>query len=397
MSQQQKKVLWSTLIGVSVFLFLRRPDAILSPQFWAEDGVIFFKQSLENGPSFFIPHAGYLHLIPRIVAFFSSFASICIIPNIYNYFSVITTIFVASKIMSERWHIPYKPLISLSIILVPHSGEIFSNITNLQWITSILILILVLQDNPKNYLQTISDFSLLLLVGLTGPFVVLFLPLIIYRLFLRGRNPYNYAIIFLSIILACTQTYFMINSNCEIPGNQNLNIDHWINVIANRLAGTIFFGAVLSEGLNRKLLLLLTVVLIFFIIYSIKDCKSKEYPLIFMIAGVSIFLAVCYKFREIPEILIPFNNGDRYFYLPRLLIVWSLIVSLKHYNRYVKIASATILTIILFSSLIWYPKQKYVDYKWKIYCERIDRVQNTTISIPINPDGWFIHLNGKQE
>ena len=61
----RKTVIHSTvLIGVAAALFFRRPDAFLNPQFWAEDGTVFFKSNFYNAPSFFTPSAGYLHFIP---------------------------------------------------------------------------------------------------------------------------------------------------------------------------------------------------------------------------------------------------------------------------------------------------------------------------------------------
>ncbi len=382
------------MIGISLCLFLRRPDAILNPQFWAEDGAVFFKQNFESGPLFFTPYAGYLHLIPRIIAYFSSFAPICIIPTIYNYFSFITTIFVAYKIMGSRWHVPYKPLIAFSIILVPHSGEIFLNITNLQWITAILFFIFILQDDPKNLWQMIIDYSLLVIIGLTGPFVILFAPLLLFRLFIRGKSINNIIFIIISMVLALIQMFFLLKSNLTIYGNSELNIDEWLHVIVNRFSGSLFFGAERSEGLNRGGLSLLMIGLIMFIIYSVKGSKYKEYLWVLLSAEVLIFISVFYKFRYVPDMLIPFNNGDRYFYLIRLIIIWSLIIALKHYNRHVKTISLTILMVILFSSLMWYQNQKFIDYKWKTNCKII---KDKPVRIPINPDGWFIQLNINKE
>ena len=61
-------------------------------------------------------------------------------------------------------------ILLLLIVIVPHSGEVFLSLTSLQWITSILILFQILQENPKNHFQAITDLIILVLVGLTGPF-----------------------------------------------------------------------------------------------------------------------------------------------------------------------------------------------------------------------------------
>ncbi len=61
------------LIAVAVaavgLLALRDTDAFLRPDFWAEDGRAFFRGwNMFGWSSFIEPYAGYLHLIPRIVA-----------------------------------------------------------------------------------------------------------------------------------------------------------------------------------------------------------------------------------------------------------------------------------------------------------------------------------------
>jgi hypothetical protein len=56
---------------VAVLLIVsRRPDAILHPQFWAEDGYQYWSQAYEFGGLhvLFRPEAGYLQLFPRLAA-----------------------------------------------------------------------------------------------------------------------------------------------------------------------------------------------------------------------------------------------------------------------------------------------------------------------------------------
>ena len=60
---------WLTLLFVAVALFYRRPEALLQPQFWQEDGNIFFQGNYELGlRAVLVPYAGYLILLQRIIA-----------------------------------------------------------------------------------------------------------------------------------------------------------------------------------------------------------------------------------------------------------------------------------------------------------------------------------------
>src|SRR5689334_6167209 len=69
-----------------LLLFLKRPDALLSAQFFAEDGRIFFHDQLLFGAweAFSIPYAGYLLFVPKSVAMLASLFPIEAAPTVYN-------------------------------------------------------------------------------------------------------------------------------------------------------------------------------------------------------------------------------------------------------------------------------------------------------------------------
>src|SRR5688572_28586834 len=59
------------VVGFSI-LVSHRPDAVLTPQFWAEDGTLWYPQAYEEGAaSLWKPYNGYFHLVPRLVALVS--------------------------------------------------------------------------------------------------------------------------------------------------------------------------------------------------------------------------------------------------------------------------------------------------------------------------------------
>ncbi len=71
--------------AILVMLALRRPDALLNPQFWAEDGSVYFSDALVKGPaSIFVPYAGCLWILPRIVALGVSLLPAVWAPFVFN-------------------------------------------------------------------------------------------------------------------------------------------------------------------------------------------------------------------------------------------------------------------------------------------------------------------------
>jgi hypothetical protein len=68
-----------------VVLALRRPDALLNPQFWAEDGTVYFSQALIGGPAtIFLPHAQSLWILPRMVALAATLLPVLWAPFAFN-------------------------------------------------------------------------------------------------------------------------------------------------------------------------------------------------------------------------------------------------------------------------------------------------------------------------
>src|SRR5580692_2207009 len=71
---------------IFLLLFLRRPDALANPQFFAEDGMIFFHDQLLFGirQALWIPHAGYVLAVQRLTALLGSYFCPVLAPAVYN-------------------------------------------------------------------------------------------------------------------------------------------------------------------------------------------------------------------------------------------------------------------------------------------------------------------------
>src|SRR5436190_23821070 len=93
--------LWCTLLVCGMILFARRPDLIRLPQFWAEDGAVFFLQSRTLGADALIePSAGYLHTVQRLVAWLASWTDPVLSPAIYVGAAGLLTLYVAARTQS---------------------------------------------------------------------------------------------------------------------------------------------------------------------------------------------------------------------------------------------------------------------------------------------------------
>ncbi|MFH1137973.1 MAG: hypothetical protein V1816_18030 [Pseudomonadota bacterium] len=384
-----------TSAAVLVGLFLIRPDAFLNPQFWAEDGRIFFQEALEHGAAALPrPFAGYIHALPRLGAWLASMGPLALAPAVFNFLAIVGTVFTAFKIMTPRWRAPFKPFLALSLLLVPQSGEVLLNMTNFHWFSGIWLLVLALQDNPSTGFQAAGDYLLLVLAGLTGPFVVIFIPLLLIRVRYRGASAYNLIFVLLALAAAGLQAWALVDTRYMAEMEPLASPRLWRRVVANRFTVSLFLGAGVRETSHAALSIAAMGLLVVYMVLSAAGSRRKVEIFSFLAAGMLIFLAVAVKFRSNPMSLVPFENGDRYFFLPRLMIMWSLIMTLEHASTVVRRASILFLAMIIVSGATWrlFSDVRYVDFQWRRHISRFEEGNYESLRLPINPPGWSLEL-----
>src|SRR5258707_268432 len=104
----------------ALLLVLRKPWALYAPQFWAEDGSVFFSRDVLMGVRAFLkPYQGSLHLLPRLVAWVASHsADVAWWPGIYNAAAFIGMLGVFVRLASPRLDLPGKPWLALALVVV---------------------------------------------------------------------------------------------------------------------------------------------------------------------------------------------------------------------------------------------------------------------------------------
>lgn len=377
----------ATLFVVAGALYLRKPGVFARPQFWAEDGSIFYYQAvLDRASAVFEPYNGYLHLVMRLTAALAAAGDPLYAPTVFLAVSFLLTLAVAAACFSPRVDLPCRPLLALSLVLVPHTGEVFANLTNLQWILALGLLLLLLAEDARTPWQWGADLGGVVLLGLTGPFVVLWLPLFWWR-FLRRRTCAAGTLAGIAAALAGVQvTSLFTHPWPQAPGTSPW-ID-WLRVPSQRLAGSLFMPASLAE--HTPLVVMAGVGLACFggMFWLAARAPGRREQRWMMLAAAALIVAgVLYKFRgELGQIR-AIGNGDRYFYLPKVVLLWSLVCELPTAGARRWINGA-LLAVSLLASVTSFRAPDYVDYHWSEYAARIRT--GKPVTIPINPPGWSV-------
>lgn len=385
------------LAAIGVLLFLHKPSALLTPQLWAEDGSIFLtQQQLFGLHAFFIPYMGYLHAIPRLIAWAAAhLLGPASWPAFYNGAAFAIWIAVIARLFSRRLDLPGKPWLALAMCLAALSPEVLFNITNLQWLTAFVLLQQAFIARPTNWWQRATDWLLLGLVGLTGPFAILFLPLFLWRWW-RDRHPDALAALFLAAAgagvqagyIATNHPFSALPSGAFQPGNA-------LEVLISRL----LVEPLLGVNVARHVPPAITIAVGGVMLVALFVWVLRPHPRRVLRAGVLLALAITVLagfLRTRFDTWAPgsFSNADRYFYIPRVLLAWLVIWEFTATPRLVAWMTRGAALLAVVFSFAHYLLPAPPNFHWAKHCAPIRLGQ--AADIPTLPPGWILHYPGRR-
>lgn len=378
-------------------------DIIDGKYIWAEDGNIFFQQSLEGLFSIFKLYAGYLHIYPRIVALIANLFDFSLLPIIYFIFSLVPLVIL--PIYFYKFYNQSKVdnvniiLITILLIIIPISSIIFFNLTNVQWFLAIILFLIIFIDGYK---LNLLNIIWLIILSLTGPFSFFYIPIIIIYVFIRNNflkiKDYSLNdIIKLCIIIICglLQGYFLLSHPRSLYSEIDKNFYSWLKNLY------IFFGFG-SNSLFSILGISIWIIVFFIVIMKILNYSRKKIEintreiisLIILLSSIICYIPSLYSCKNVISVIHPQGAGERYFFLPYSFLIISIplltdSIKIKTYLfMALFIISINRFTIINKSNLYFQSWAWYKDYVEECY-------------IPIHPQwemfpGWHIYIKNKQ-
>jgi len=375
--------------AVVAILALRKHDSITNPQFWAEDGGLFFTQA-EHLRSWLLltPYEGYLHLVPRLLAVLARNLPMIAAPALYAWAPLVLTGLAAWGIQSPRVPLPGTAAAALAIALVPHTGEVYLTTCNLQWILAIGLFALAICRDPANWRQGACDLLLLGVLGLTGPFIAAAFPLFAWRAWHR-RTLWSAALFAFAIVVLAIQAPSMLAYR-PAPHHETFAVIHGVAVISQRILVSVAADHVsLGEAVCA------------FLGFAVPGClawilwrRRQALPggLELMAAGMLTMAASLYKVRFDTWNFDDLYNGDRYMFLHKVLLVWVVAAVAATSAPAVRrvLASAALAAFLI--SLPRFLIPGYPDLHWRRYAERIDKGER--VVVPILPEGYTLTYPG---
>ena len=169
---------------------LRVYPFIVRPQFFCEDGTVFFVDAYNDGwRSLFYPYEGYLVTFQRLTAWLGSFLPAVYAPHFYIAVSLLiplTTILFL--VHNERSKIRLGLFLAV-FLLCPFDGTVLANLTNTQWIFGVLLILALATHRSER--PSLLEQLFFMLAALTGPFVFFLLPLFLMKAYLERDERSN--------------------------------------------------------------------------------------------------------------------------------------------------------------------------------------------------------------
>lgn len=369
-----------TFMAIMAIIIYKYPSPYLYKMMWAEDATVYLNQALNNPvASFFTPYAGYLLIYSRIFAGIALLFNLSFTPVIYLggviliYYLLVRFIFISFDI--SLWK---KVLIALMIAFTRTEPIIFSNQANIQWFIALILLIMLASDyNFNTKIKKVSFAIFTLIIGLTGPFAVIFLPISALRIYLKKDFKdylYFYIPFFISSIIQCATLIITprVASNTTFQGI-NFYIKNLLNIL----------GHVTSYTITSVIVFL---VLLYLFVKAIRSSRLKEinYAVYLLLGGFLITLSSIVLDTN-PQIWSE-GNGCRYTYDLYFVIFASIILLVE--KRDIVIGLIALFFSTLKSTRVFEP-----DIYWDstvLFHKSVPEIYGR-----IAPDDWNIILENR--
>ena len=366
-------------------LYLRKPDSFFRPQFWAEDGSVFFKDAVELGlPALWKPYAGYYHLVPRLSSFSYLAADYVHAPLVYHSAAAVVYLLFVLYVFTTRVPLPLKPVCALLPLFGPVGMEVHLTVTNTQWIVALCLPLLMISDSPRNTRDYGVDLAVMLICGLSGPFIALLLPCIFLRFALRKDRGSGLLCLGASLIASIQIASLMMHNDRVVkPFLEPDFIPFFLKALAHFLAYPVPFSFTYDSSLTAaELFLSLSLILLFFTLVAIAVLRKQANALLLLVAAVTILLTSL-ALREHPKTML--FGSTRYFFVPKTLFLWAIVTMLFQLHRKASLLMAFIPLLYLLdpAAFVSTPLKKM---RWKRYAKCLDTKEECYI--PLNPDGW---------
>ncbi|HEX2349795.1 MAG TPA: hypothetical protein VHI51_15285 [Ktedonobacterales bacterium] len=234
-----------------LLIFLRRPDALLNPQFLAEDGYYYYAQAYNLGGlrALLLPVVGYFLVSDRLVALVAVLFPVAWGPAIFNVCGILMQVAPVAFLLTRRfdhllpnWYA--RGAIALLYLAIPNSYELDASVTYLQWHLALLAFLVVIAAPRAGRAWKVFDGAVLLLCGMSGPYCFALAPVILLR-WLRTRDRQTLILLAIDLVTVVAEALELLENMSTGRAHNPLGVS--IVELARIVGGQLFLAATLSS------------------------------------------------------------------------------------------------------------------------------------------------------
>lgn len=414
----------ATLLAALLFIS-HLPSAVIHPQLYADDGTWYGEaHNLGTWAALLRPVGAYLVAYPRLIADLATLLPLEYLPLIFNLAGLAIGVLGIAYLLSSRMEacIPsmsVRALVAALAVAVPNAYDTSLNLTNAQWHLALLAFLVLWAGRPANVWSWALDALILLLACLTGPYCLLLLVVVAYRIWLTPRAVE--VRLRAGLVAVCTgiQGFFILaNLGGQRPsGELAASLPALLRIVAHQvtlglLVGTHGLAYLLTTGVGQSLALCALLAILPLAVCGMAVLRGPRILRAFCVFAfgelVLALVAPSIPAPRWPSLALPADlnhfhpGGIRYFLFPMLAFAISLgwvfcrtITRPSMAQRTLAVAAGCLIACMLLVAmpLDWvYPP--YIDYHWRQYVVVYEAAApGTPVRIPINPRGWSMTLS----
>lgn len=354
---------------------------------------MFFLQARTLGEAaFWTPAAGYYHTLLRMVAWLAARVDVALTPACYVGAAGLFTLYVAARTQSSRFPLGPSPLFALAVVLIPDGYEVLLNLTNVQWILAGGLILLLIAAEPQSTCQRFHDVIALVLLGLTGPFVLVFAPLFIWR---AARRQTRFSVLLALLALGCAG--IQLSAVLAAGGAatvQSVNAALLLAIPGARVGGSLFAGGQLDAGAPIQASMLAGGAVIALLgILALRPGPSRLQRIWLGCAFIGLGGAGLFRCRELlPQLLEP-GLGGRYFFPLQLIMAWLLVAAYLEGGLAVRRLARVGLLMVGLTNAGRMQEPALPDTDWPAYAAQIR--DGAEVIVSTNPANWEFTVPGK--
>jgi hypothetical protein len=421
-------LLFAAFVGAATaYQAIRQTGHPLLDTMWAEDGHIFLTDALaDHSPLVIVhPYAGYLHVVPRTIAFIVSFVPISDAALATRLLAALTVSLLGGYVFfASRELVPAaigRGALAVLFVALPSAGvEVAGNSTNLHWYLFVACFFAVLHD-PRSRGERVAGWVVMVGAVLSEGILLLLLPVVIYR-FVKAKRWADRAffigftalgLVHLLVIVVERNSYEFNNGPVlydKLPGLYGMRVIAPL-LIGER--GTIRLVDHFGWGTGLKaagLTVLALALLAAYVWFARRDLPHRGLLLVAMVYSGATFLAPTVGRGNTASIIPDADGyvaaGARYMLAPTLLLATVVIAIIAQRDPRVPtrvwlalqaVAVTGLAVIVVFNTRMATPAS--VANPWSVevrhaseFCE-ITGAEAADIKVPPNELPFVVHLD----